>query len=190
MKPRSKFPVLQLFVCGALVAAVIGFLSLLPPTPARTVGHSNQSQESYEGLVIKVTDGDSITVRASDANIKIRLAEIDAPERGQAWGHNARDELQGLVAGKTVTVHPKGQDRYGRVIAQIEADGQDVNREMVLRGSAWAYRAYLHDPTMIEFETRARTAQAGLWSMPESQRVAPWDYRQEKRGREAVAAAR
>jgi endonuclease YncB( thermonuclease family) len=190
MKPRPKFPALQLIACGTLAAAVIGFLSLLPPSPARTEGHSNQAQESYQGLVIKVTDGDSITVRSGEANIKIRLAEIDAPERGQAWGHNARDELEGLVAGKTITITPRGQDRYGRTIAQIGADGQDVNREMVSRGSAWAYRAYLRDRSYLDLETRARTAQAGLWSMPESQVVAPWDYRKEKRARQQVAAAR
>jgi len=39
--------------------------------------------ETLNGKVVGVTDGDAITVLVADQPTKIRLAEIDTPERGQ-----------------------------------------------------------------------------------------------------------
>jgi endonuclease YncB( thermonuclease family) len=69
------------------------------------------------GQVIRVSDGDTITILASGSQqICIRLAWIDAPERGQAFGNVSRAALAVLVAGKTVQVEQVDVDRYGSVI--------------------------------------------------------------------------
>jgi endonuclease YncB( thermonuclease family) len=66
----------------------------------------------------------------------------------------------------------------------------DVNRIMVARGAAWAYIAYLTDDSLRSLEAQARAQQLGLWAMPAQERVAPWDYRREKRRLREVTTAR
>jgi endonuclease YncB( thermonuclease family) len=129
--------------------------------------------------VVGITDGDTLTVLdEQNQQHTIRLAEIDAPERGQPWGDRSRQALSGLVFSKAVLVQQTDTDRYGRVVARLFADGRDVNSTMVEQGHAWAYRQYLTDETLVATETRARSGRAGLWSMSDQQTVAPWDWRQ------------
>ena len=134
---------------------------------------------SFQARVVGITDGDSLTVLdEQNRQHRIRLAEIDAPERGQPWGDRSRQALSALVFSKTVSVQQTDTDRYGRVVARVFADGRDVNRTMVEQGDAWAYRQYLTDQTLIATEARARQQGAGLWSMSDQQTVAPWEWRQ------------
>lgn len=128
--------------------------------------------------MVGITDGDTITVLDhQNQQHTIRLAEIDAPERGQPWGDRSRQGLSTLVFGKSVSVQQTDTDRYGRVVARVFSDGRDVNRAMVEEGAAWAYRDYLTDDTLIATEARARQSRAGLWSMSDAQTVAPWEWR-------------
>jgi endonuclease YncB( thermonuclease family) len=62
-------------------------------------------------------------------------------------------------------------------VAKVYCDGRDINREMVREGHAWVYRKYLRDATLLEDERQAREAEAGLWALPEAQRVPPWEWR-------------
>ena len=145
-------------LCAALIGAFVGFISQLPASPQPNASHKAKSDtQTFQVVVINVSDGDSITVRSGDQNIKIRLAEIDAPERGQAWGTNSRQELAGLVAGKTVSITPQGQDRYDRIIAKVEVNGLDINRAMVQRGAAWAYDDYVSDLSITQLQAQARS---------------------------------
>jgi endonuclease YncB( thermonuclease family) len=188
MKIAIKSLPLKAIIIAAMVASAALVITLLPPVP--TSQASVPITSSFEGQVIRVTDGDSITVRAGEENIKVRLAQIDAPETGQPWGTRSRQELADMVAGRTVIIKSTGQDRYGRTIAQIEADGVDVNRDMITRGAAWAYTTYVTDPSMIEAERTARARATGLWAMPENERIAPWVYRQERRAKQQATTAR
>jgi micrococcal nuclease len=185
MDMRAK----KILACTLLaLVCVVGVVTMLPRHPQQdliaTSNKSAISAASFEGRVIRVSDGDSITVRSGTANIAVRLAEIDAPERGQAWGNNAREELAGLVAGRTATIHPRGRDRYGRTIAIVWVNGRNINQDMVLRGAAWAYRAYQTDPVLTVVENQARARKSGLWSMPPSQTIPPWDFRAQQRERQ------
>src|SRR5450759_105837 len=57
------------------------------------------------GLVIKIADGDTITVLdSSHARHKVRLEGIDAPERHQAFGGRSKEHLAALVQGRNVIV--------------------------------------------------------------------------------------
>jgi endonuclease YncB( thermonuclease family) len=137
-----------------------------------------QAAVSFQARVVGVTDGDTVTVLdEQNQQHRVRLAEIDAPERGQPWGNRSRQALSALVFSKTVSVQQTDTDRYGRLVARLFADGRDVNRAMVEQGHAWAYRQYLTDETLVATETRARQGRVGLWSMSDQETVAPWEWR-------------
>jgi endonuclease YncB( thermonuclease family) len=79
--------------------------------------------------VVSVHDGDTLTaLDASNVQHKVRLYGMDAPEIGQPFGTVSRDGLRALVLRKSVTIHGQERDRYGRVLARLEIEGQDVNR--------------------------------------------------------------
>lgn len=173
---RAAIGWLLLALVSVLLTGCEQVASVLAQTGA---GQQEAPAVSFSGRVVGITDGDTITVLDElNQQHTIRLAEIDAPERGQPWGERSRQELTGLVFGKSVSVQQTDTDRYGRVVARVFSDGRDVNRAMVEEGAAWTYREYLTDETLIATEARARQSRAGLWSMSDAQTVAPWEWRQ------------
>jgi endonuclease YncB( thermonuclease family) len=132
---------------------------------------------TYTGKVIKVVDGDTLDALYQGAPLRVRWSEIDTPERAQPWYRRAKEALAGKVAGEVVSVEEVDLDRYGRLVGKIWLDGRDVNREMVAEGHAWVYRKYLVDESLLDAEAAARSAALGLWSLPEAQRISPWEWR-------------
>ena len=112
---------------------------------------------------------------------KIRLAEIDTPERNQPYGSKAKDVLSDLVFNKEVKAEAQDVDRYGRYVARIYVGELDVSREMVRLGAAWVYRQYLRDKSLLEVEAEAKAAKRGLWSLQEAQNIPPWEWRRGSR---------
>ncbi|WP_213908646.1 thermonuclease family protein [Stutzerimonas nitrititolerans] len=146
---------------------------------AITLPFSAFSTELIVGRVVAVADGDTLTVVTADKQqVKVRLSEIDTPERRQPYGTRARQALSDLAFGKQVTVESGEKDRYGRVVGRLKADGVDVNRELVSQGAAWVYRQYNRDKSLLAVEAEARAEKRGLWRLPEAERVAPWEWRQ------------
>ena len=61
--------------------------------------------ETYYGKVVGITDGDTLTLLTPEnRQIKVRLAEIDTPERGQPWGTRAKQALSDLAFGKQARI--------------------------------------------------------------------------------------
>ncbi len=128
-----------------------------------------------------ITDGDTITILTDQKkNIKIRLAEIDAPEKNQPWGKNSKQALSDLIFSSNVTVDSVGKDQYGRTLGTVFLNDMNINKHMVQHGNAWAYQAYVYDHSYIILQKRARTLKVGLWSLSEDKRVAPWVWRRKK----------
>ena len=135
-----------------------------------------------QGRVVSIADGDTFTLLAADKKqIRIRLAEIDTPESGQPYGNRAKQALSKLVFDKDVRIEVQTIDRYGRTVGRPYVGEVDVCAELVENGFAWAYRQYLRDSMLLELEKEAQDSNRGLWSLPEYERVAPWDWRQGKR---------
>lgn len=160
----------------ALCGLALSFLVVLPT-----------SADVIRGRVVSVADGDTVTVLdGGNAQHKIRLSGIDAPERAQPFGRRARERLAELVAGKSVEVETDKTDRYGRSVGKIVLNGTDVNLAMVVAGFAWHYKAYAKEQSAADqrlyagAEVDARQARRGLWFDIEP--VAPWDWRARKRG--------
>jgi endonuclease YncB( thermonuclease family) len=131
------------------------------------------------GRVVKIADGDTLTIVIDGQQEKIRLSDIDTPERKQPYGTRAKQALSELTFGKTITVLTTTRDRYGRVIGQIRADGVDVNAELVRLGYAWVYRRYSKDAALLHLEELARSEGRGLWA--DSNPIPPWEWRRGRR---------
>jgi len=145
------------------------------------------ASDRLDGTVVGISDGDTLTLlSAGDRRVKIRLGQIDAPERTQPWGNRSRQTLAEMVFQRTVRVQVIDIDSYGRTVGTVFLGDLDVNAEMVRRGAAWVYRRYATDERLFRLEDAARDQGLGLWSLPESQRVPPWQWRQAGRGAEAV----
>lgn len=110
--------------------------------------------QTYTGKVVAIADGDTFTLLTDEKEQKkIRLAEIDTPEKGQPYGQRARQVLSDLVFGKWVKVDQTDMDRYGRIVARVYQGNLDVNAELVREGAAWVYREYAK--VALEEQTRA-----------------------------------
>lgn len=132
----------------------------------------------FTGNVVGVADGDTITVMHDKEPVKVRLAEIDAPEKAQAFGKKSKQALSALVFGKSVTVVEQGHDKYRRTIGRVYSGGMDVSAEQIRQGMAWVYRKYSKDKTLLPLEDEARALRRGLWI--DTEPVPPWEWRHPK----------
>jgi micrococcal nuclease len=144
---------------------------------------------AFTALVIHVDDGDTlVALRADGQKIKVRLANIDAPETdhgrcrpGQPFSQKSSMALKNLVHGKMAEFTCTTLDQYDRHICDVGLNNTTANRELVRQGLAWANRArpsYLRDAGVVDAEREAQVARRGLWSDPAS--VAPWQWRRQE----------
>ncbi len=150
--------------------ALIIALSLLVSFPAY----------AFTAHVVSCHDRDTCRFEIGQGVVKIRLAEIEAPEIDQPYGTVARDVLCSMVCGRDVEVDPRGAS-YDRVVGLIRVGGRDTSEAMVRAGAAWDYARYDNDPAMPGLERAARAGRIGLWADPHA--VAPWDWRRGFRSR-------
>jgi endonuclease YncB( thermonuclease family)/methylphosphotriester-DNA--protein-cysteine methyltransferase len=142
---------------------------------------ANNTQTVIEGKVVKVSDGDTITVLDKEnRQIKIRFQGIDAPESKQEFGQASKENLAGMIFGRQVTVIWSKQDKYGRTVGKVLLDGRDINIEQVKAGLAWHYRKYETEQppedrvTYAAAEREARAAKRGLWQDPNPTPPGEW----------------
>lgn len=140
-----------------------------------------KAPRTFTGTVTSVVDGDTVWVRPSwgGAAIEIRVQGIDAPETCQAWGGQAKDALRQHLLRKPVTVQDIGRDMYGRHLARLARDGEDVGAWMVYNGLAWAGRWRGRAGPYAKLQTQAVQARRGLWSQPATE---PWRFRRQHGG--------
>jgi endonuclease YncB( thermonuclease family) len=134
------------------------------------------------GKVVAIADGDTLTVLdESKTQHKIRLAGIDAPEKGQPFGTKARENLAAKVFRQTVRIEVIDVDRYHREVGRIYLGERFINMEMVANGFAWRYVQYDKVGEFTVAEDEAREHQRGLWAEPNP--IPPWEWRKAKRQR-------
>ena len=127
---------------------------------------------------IRVIDGDTIQGEVKGKEIKIRLVEIDAPEMNQPFGVQSKIFLNKLLYKKNVTLISQGEDRYGRTLGEIYADGENANKLMIRSGFAWVYDRYAKDSSLYDYQDQARAKSLGLWQAKDP--IAPWVWRKQK----------
>ncbi|CAH1906465.1 TNase-like domain-containing protein [Candidatus Nitrotoga sp. HW29] len=120
--------------------------------------------EEFSAKVIIVLDGDTVIVLRDNMPIKVRLAEIDAPEKTQAFGEESTQSLTELVLNKQVRVDSRAIDDYGRLVALIKVDELNVSHEQAQRGMAWVYSRFNKNEVLLELQNGAKKAKRGLWA--------------------------
>lgn len=124
--------------------------------------------------MLRVHDGDTLTVRCDDAApVKLRVANIDAPELHQARGPAARDALIAHIHGGSISVVSRAVDRYGRTVADIANGDGDLGLQLVADGLAWC--GMRPSAACRQALATARTAGRGLWADRDPQ--PPWRWR-------------
>ncbi len=130
----------------------------------------------WTGLVVVIADGDTSDVLRDGRPVKVRIASIDTPERGQPWSKRAKQATAELTFKKQVRVLPKEVDRYGRTVADVFLpSGHSLGQVLVANGLAWYYREYSSETLLGKLERSARAAGKGLWADPSL--VPPWEWR-------------
>ncbi|WP_419421134.1 thermonuclease family protein [Legionella sp. D16C41] len=132
--------------------------------------------EVITGEVVRIIDGDTLVVLI-DGKLqeKVRLAEIDAPERSQPYGTRSRQALAALCFRKQAVLDVQKRDFYGRLLAHIQCNGVDASTEQVRTGMAWVYNRYAHDKNLYTLQEEAKKNMVGLWA--DLYAFPPWLYR-------------
>lgn len=133
-----------------------------------------------QGKIVGVSDGDTVTMlQKGNTTVRIRLAEIDAPEKSQAHGQSAKASLSRLCYGKQAKAAVQDTDRYDRKVARLFCDGEDANAAQVRAGFAWVYEKYAKDQSLYAMQDSAKSARLGLWR--DKSPTPPWEYRRQNR---------
>lgn len=160
-------------IVGIRLAACIG-LGVAVPSFAFA-----QASARLSTVVTSVLDGDTIKVQLESGPMTVRLANIDAPELGQAGGGAAARALHERLLGREVTLDVVTKDGQEQLVAVVWLGEENVNAWLVKQGHAWAYRQFTQDANYCVWENAARSLRRGLWA--DADRMAPWEWRQSKR---------
>lgn len=180
---RPKQPIRRMHLSLNITGLILAFVLLLNCTTSVA--------QTLTGRVVGITDGDTFTLLTSDSKeLKIRVADIDAPERGQPYRDRSRQALSGLIFKKYISVEVQVVDRYGRYVGRPFVGDDDISAEMIRIGAAWVYRRYSKDDSLFELERIARAKKVGLWRLDEYERVAPWDWRNGEREKTVETSGR
>lgn len=146
----------------------------------------NKSNEKIKYKVIKVSDGDTISVKilkngVLDGDlIKVRLYGVDAPEKDQDFGYESKKALMNYVSNKTIEIDIKSKDRYGRSVGILYVDGRNINEELLRDGYVWYYEQYdKNNERSRLLQENAMKNKLGLFS--KKGYIEPWKFRKEKK---------
>ena len=164
--------------CPLMLRPIVRASLVFVLTTLATSSHAT----TRSGAVERVVDGDTIVFRVIGAkNLRVRLADIDTPELDQPWGEEAKAALKGWAENRRAEIRIVDTDRYGRSVATLWIDGENINRKLVAEGHSWVYRRYLRDQALISLEESAKAKGLGLWSSEDI--IEPRVWRQQKRSK-------
>ena len=142
---------------------------------------ASAAAETLRGVVIVVIDGDTVLFKpdhyhpSGRAFLQIRLADIDAPERDQPYGDAATQALTARLLNQRVEVDTVATDVYGRTIARIRMDGEEIGTDLVRRGLAWTGTRSRRASVLQAAQRQARLSRRGLWR--DAAPMPPWVWR-------------
>lgn len=135
------------------------------------------SQANNRYIVNHVYDGDTVELKNSTGTLKLRLTDIDAPERNQAYGQKSRRALAKLCKGDKIRVTAQivGTDKYNRSLGKLKCNGVDAALYLVNNGLAWHNTKYSNNRATFNAHAIAHQKKIGLWK--EKKPMPPWVWR-------------
>ena len=131
----------------------------------------------YEILVYeRVIDGDTFVVKnlRDGRDWSVRLWAVNAPDAKECYYKEATGVLEEELAGKKITYERYGYDSFGRILAKVYVNGQDLEERLVATGAAEVYdAAEVHDElkpskeyyeSLKMIEEKAKSEKLGMWS--------------------------
>ena len=146
------------------------FAVALSLTAAHAAGTDPNAPAPESGKVVKVYDGDTITLASGD---KVRLKWVNTPELRplEPFAAEARDSASGLVMSQTVHLvyGPGGKrDGYGRLVAGVRTEEADLSLHLVQQGLAHVFIIPPDDldpAALLAEQEDAKKAKKGIWSL-------------------------
>lgn len=139
----------------------------------------NADSSQIPAMVVSIVDGDTIKVRQEGEPVTVRLACIDAPEKGQRGREKSVQGMQKLLSkGDRVKLRLIKTGRYGRQIAEVYEQGQLINLQLVKSGQAVVYEDYLDSCDGKRYrkaQQQAQRSRHGVWAF--NHPIMPWNYR-------------
>lgn len=173
LKPFANL-ILVVFLC--LCVLVISTINAIFSPPQKQSDNNTDlsiSAGRYQDCMIShLSDGDSFKIRckslANNAELKVRLAGIDAPEMAQnPWGEEAKQYLKKLTNQQNLQIEIQNKDRYGRYLGNIyDHNSEDIALKMVAAGKAIVYERYNQAPDYLQAQHKAQQQKLGIWSSP------------------------
>ena len=146
---------------------------------------SGLAQDAYQDTytVSRVYDGDTVELQSPTGRFKLRLTDIDAPERNQEYGQKSRRALSKLCTGNNIktgnsikiSIELTGKDKYDRNLGRLKCDMIDASLYMAQHGYAWHNDKYSNDPAIKTAADQARKKRIGLWRSKNP--MPPWVWR-------------
>ena len=118
------------------------------------------TQETFQ--VSRIIDGDTIDL---SNNQRVRLKGINTPESSMPYYQEAKQSLLNLIQNKSVQLESYGTDKYGRILAHIFLNKQNINKEILQQGlgTLYYYEHDIHYEELKQAEEFARLNQKALW---------------------------
>lgn len=125
--------------------------------------------------IIRFYDGDTVRIKDGAYEYKLRLIEIDAPERNQEYGIKSRRALMQFCENTQIQVYFYGVDKYKRKLGKLHCNSFDANHWMVENGHAWFYKRFSMNYLLDIAQQNAKQEKLGLWQSEHAQ--PPWQWR-------------
>lgn len=177
-----------IFVCVLAVSVYAVYMFAIKTqnkeSPGRRVeqaAHRGSGEASphkgREVLVLRVIDGDTIEVKDGDEKVKVRLLGIDTPEihsrdkKEECLGNEAALYTRSLLSEKTIILEydkdVERRDIYGRLLAYVLLDGENINKRLIVLGYASEYtykrEHYTYQKDFKDAEIHAQESSLGMW---------------------------
>ena len=125
--------------------------------------------------LVNVIDGDTVIIRDNGLTYHLRLLDIDAPERQQAFGIQSRRSLKQLCEHTSIAVQLQGRDLYGRTLGHLYCNNTDASQAQIALGMAWFNARYSKRFELDALQHQAQQQGLGLWQ--DAQPLPPWQWR-------------
>jgi endonuclease YncB( thermonuclease family) len=114
--------------------------------------------ETLSGRVIGISDGDTLTVLVKEHQVKVRINGIDAPEKGQAFAEQSKQNLAKMAFQRDARLECHKKDQYGRDVCKVWVQPSETIEDRGRYESS---------------ENEARLRRLGLWNDPAP--IPPWE---------------